>query len=148
MPFVATAQPALPDPLPFLPGDVLGDAFEGGSFDYQLNLIESPPPATTDARGVLIISNASGGQPLDGLPGSKLGNSDRAESAGRVQSLVAVGDIRPAAAGLGVNISAGPCEYVLEEPSGRPPTGITGPESVSPTVDPNVPIVQPEDYLG
>jgi hypothetical protein len=33
MPFVATAQPALPDPLPFLPGDVLGDAFEGGSFD-------------------------------------------------------------------------------------------------------------------
>lgn len=141
MPFTAAAQPdpALPDPF-FIPGDVVGDALgDSGSFDYQLNLIESPPPATTDARGVIISSNAAGAQPLQGLPGSKLGNTPRSETTGRVQALVAVGDIRPAAAGSGPNVSAGPSQSVLEHPTGQPPASATGTEPVAPA-DPNAPM--------
>ncbi|MCH9668874.1 MAG: hypothetical protein K0U76_17335 [Actinomycetia bacterium] len=142
MPFTAAAQPdpELPDPF-FIPGDVLGDALgDSGSFDYQLNLIESPPPATTDARGVIIGSNASGAQPLQGLPGSRLGNEPRSETTNRVQALVAVGDIRPAAAGAGPTVSAGPSQTKLEHPTGQPPTAsATGIEPVAP-VDPNAPM--------
>lgn len=109
-------------------------------------------PATAAAEPIaiapMINSNASGAQPLKGLPGSKLGNTDRSQTSGRVRALVAVGDIRPAAAGLGPNIGAGPSQYVLEDPGGQPPAAATAPEPAAPVVDPNVPVVQPEDHLG
>jgi len=146
-PFTVAAQPSLPDPV-LVPGDVVDDTYGVGSFNYSLNLIESPPPATTDARGVLITSNATGAQPLKGLPGSILGNTDRGESSSRAQGLVTVGDVRPVPASQGINIGAGPSQYALEDPRGQPPTAVTDPESVSPTVDPNVLITPVDDFVG
>jgi hypothetical protein len=146
MPFNAAAQPELPDPMPFLPGDVLGDSIgDGGSFDYQLNLIPSPPPATTDARGVLVNTNATAGhEPLRGLPGSKLGNTDRGDASASPQGRVTVGNVKPLPASIGINISAGPTQVTLEDPHGRPPTDFTDPEPQEPTVDP----VLPDTDLG
>lgn len=147
MPFPAAA---LPDPVPFLPA---GDAFEpagnGGSYNFELNLIESPPPATTDARGVFTTSNATGSQPLQGLPGSKLGNTEFGAESRRLQGLVTVGDIRPVAAHLGVKISGGPSQSTLEDPYGRP-RALVDREPIMPA-DPNEPTTTDEDveqFLG
>lgn len=146
MPFAAAAQPS-----PVLIND--GDAFEprgnGGSFNFELNLIESPPPATTDARGVFTTSNATGSQPLQGLPGSKLGNTEFGAESRRLQGLVTTGDIRPVAAHLGVQISGGPSQSTLEDPYGRP-RALVDREPVMPA-DPNDPTTTDEDveqYLG
>ncbi len=148
MPFPAAA---LPDPVPFLPGtDVFADGVStGGSFNFELNLIESPPPATTDARGVFTTSNATGSQPLQGLPGSKLGNTELGAASRRLQGLVTPGNIRPVPAGLGVTISGGPSQSTLEDPYGRP-RALVDREPIMPA-DPNEPTTTDEDveqFLG
>ncbi len=147
-PFAAAAEPSI---VPFQPGlDPFGDAFAtGGSFNYELNLIESPAPATTDARGVLVNTNAVGSQPLKGMPGSKLGNTDVGEASSRLQGLVTVGNIHPVPAHLGVNISGGPSQVTLEDPYGRP-TAFTDREPITP-VDPNSPTTTDadvEEFIG
>lgn len=124
----AAAQPALPDP--FLLPDVMSGAEDAqGAYAYDLTLIESPPPATTDARGVGITSNATGVKPLKGLPGSMLGNTGRDDDTADPASRVTVGNVHPLPASIGINISAGPSQVTLEHPTGQPPTNFTDPES-------------------
>ncbi|MGD9618787.1 MAG: hypothetical protein AB7G47_01205 [Mycolicibacterium sp.] len=135
LPSTASAQPSLPDP--FLVPDIYAGALDAqGAYAFDLTLIESPPPATTDARGVGVTSNATGAQSLKGLPGSMLGNSDPDDAPSSPASRVTVGNIRPLPASLGINISGGPTAVTtLEDPQGQPPTAFTDPESTVTTED-------------
>lgn len=115
------APPTLPGPPPWIP-EVPGLPYQGtGSYLY--NYIEVPPPATVDARGVNIGTNAELGRQLQGLPGSKLGNSphhpDELTSANALYGIDAGMALAPTVS-PGPAVSAGLAGRGLESPSGVP----------------------------
>jgi hypothetical protein len=120
------SPPSLPGPPPWIP-EVPGTPYQGtGSYIY--NYIDVPPPAMVDARGVNIGSNAAPGLTLDGLPGSRLGNS--AHHANELTSAnarygIAAGLAPPPAVAPGPAISAGAVAAGLESPDGQPPPPAT-----------------------
>jgi hypothetical protein len=146
----AVAEPPdlAPEP-PYIPGDV---APQPGSFSYPYNIIEVGPPATTDARGVRITSNAAPGLQLEGLPGSQLGNAGQAPGTLTSSSAlngIAVGNTHPEPPNPGINITAGPQPgATLESPDGQAPQAVPGIESSLPTQDPTVPQITLEDPKG
>ncbi|MGB3485047.1 MAG: hypothetical protein WBB07_22855 [Mycobacterium sp.] len=146
---VAAAAPDLPPQPPYIPGDV---SPQPGSFDYPYNIIVVAPPATTDARGVKIHTNAGAGQQLSGLPGSQLGNTGQAEGSltnSSAQYGISVGNSHPEPPNPGIGITAGPQTSVqLESPDGRRPESALGVESSLPNSDPTVPVMELEDPQG
>ncbi|MET0897102.1 MAG: hypothetical protein ABWY45_04225 [Mycobacterium sp.] len=147
---VAPAEPPdlAPAP-PYIPGDV---SPEPGSFSYPYNIILVGPPATTDARGVRITTNAAAGQQLSGLPGSQLGNTGQAPGSLTNSSTlngISVGNSHSQPPNPGINITAGPQTAVtLESPGGLPPQQVSDLEAAAPTSDPTVPVMALEDPAG
>lgn len=148
-PVAAAEPPDLPPQPPYIPGDV---SPEPGSFSYPYNIILVGPPATTDARGVRITTNAAAGQQLSGLPGSQLGNTGQAPGSLTNSSTlngISVGNTHSQPANPGINITAGPQTGVtLESPGGLPPQQISDLEAAAPTTDPTMPVMGLEDPSG
>jgi hypothetical protein len=134
-PTAVAAPPPLPEPPPIIPGSPFGN-------NFYYNLMEIPGPATTDSRGVRTGTNVDTSQSDTGMPGSKLGNSPPRPNPftdSNARYGIAAGGIPPQAFSPGVNISAGIESTPLEDPYGRPPQNIAGPEAVAPTTEPGGP---------
>ncbi|AQA05530.1 hypothetical protein BVC93_27695 [Mycobacterium sp. MS1601] len=148
-PTAAAEPPDLPGAPDYVPG---APTPEPGSFSYPYNIIVTGPPATTDARGVRITTNAAAGQQLSGLPGSQLGNTGQAAGSLTNSSAsygISVGNSHPEPPSPGINISAGPQTSVtLESADGQSPQSVLGIESALPTTDPTVPVMNMEDPHG
>jgi hypothetical protein len=148
-PNAAAEPPDLAPAPPYIPGDV---SPQPGSFSYPYNIIVVGPPATTDARGVRITTNAAPGQQLNGLPGSQLGNTGQAPGTltnSSALNSISVGNSHPEPPNPGINITAGPQTGVtLESPGGQPPQQVSGLEAAAPTSDPTVPVITLEDPNG
>lgn len=148
-PAAGAEPPDLPPQPPYIPGDV---SPQPGSFSYPYNIILVGPPATTDARGVRITTNAGAGQQLSGLPGSALGNTGQAPGSLTNSSAlngISVGNTHSEPPNPGINITAGPQTSVqLENADGQSPQSVLGIESALPTIDPTVPQMALEDPNG
>lgn len=148
-PAAAAEPPDLAPAPPYIPGDV---SPQPGSFSYPYNIIVVGPPATTDARGVRITTNAAAGQQLSGLPGSQLGNTGQAPGSLTNSSAlhgISVGNSHPEPPNPGINITAGPQTSVqLESADGQSPQSVLGIESALPTADPTMPQIALEDPHG
>ncbi|MBE5494986.1 MULTISPECIES: hypothetical protein [Mycobacteroides] len=126
--------PAIPAPLPAVPG----------SYTYSYYNFPAVAPATVDARGVKIATNADPGAAGSGMPGSKLGNAahpPNIQSSSSTRYGIAGGISRPVAPSTtGVQFGAGNESPALEDPYGRPPQNIGGAEAATPpTVMPGAP---------
>jgi hypothetical protein len=133
----AGADPTLPDPPPYLPGNV--DPVPG-SFSYPYNVIMVGPPWTVDARGIQVGTNASAGQPPVGLPGSQLGTSPHPANSltsANARYGISAGMEPAPAVDPGVIVGAGvPAPSGLEDPKGQPPSTAPVPEAAAPTTAP------------
>lgn len=126
IPAIASADPA-PPPLPQAPGyppiGLRPPGIVGRPNGYQAFANLNPPgpaPSAFDARGVGVGTNADHGQPVIGMPGSRLSNSPTP----------GVRTSNDAAAGIQVGVTGEPAG--LESPDGQPllPTPAPGNEAV------------------
>jgi hypothetical protein len=133
----ATAAP--PPPPPYVPGAPVPFP---GSYLYPYNVIPVPAPATTDARGVRINTNADPSQSAIGMPNDKLGNSPNKPNyltSSSTRNGITAGTAPPTGGSPGVNVVGGNVTTALEDPTGAPPKNATTPEAAAPTVLPGGP---------
>lgn len=149
---MAVAQPAPPPPPPFFPAPTLGGLpAVPGSYSATYYVIIPPAPATTDARGVNVGSNADPAAAAYGLPGSKLGNSAHKPNVLTSTSTrygIQGGITPPAAPSTGVIAGGGSQVLAPEDPSGQPSEGVASLESVAPETSPGLPATILEDPSG
>ena len=148
---IAVAQPAPPPP-PFFPAPTLGGLPAApGSYSATYFVIIPPSPATTDARGVNISTNADPAAAAYGMPGSKLGNSPHKPNVLTSASTrygIQGGVTPPAVPSTGVIVGGGNQILALEDPRGQPPTSVLGLESVAPDTAAGLPASVLEDPTG
>ncbi|SKD81696.1 hypothetical protein [Mycobacteroides abscessus] len=140
----APVAAADPPPIPFVPGVPAPLPAVPGSYTYSYYNFPAVAPATTDARGIKIATNADPGATAAGLPGSKLGNSahpPNIQSSSSTRYGIAGGVAAPPAPSTtGVNYGGGNESPALEDPYGRPPQNIKAIEAPAPpTVMPGAP---------
>lgn len=126
--------PAIPAPLPAVPG----------SYTYSYYNFPAVAPATVDARGVKIATNADPGATATGMPGSKLGNAahpPNIQSSSSTRYSLTGGARAPSTPSTtGVQFGAGNESPALEDPYGRAPQNLGGAEAAAPpTVMPGAP---------
>jgi len=130
----AGADP-IPPPSPAQPPFLPNPGLIPGAYGYLYGVYVTPPPPTVDARGVKATAMGDSTQQAFGMPGSQLGNSPPV-----------AGFFTGASAQYWINagqtqmppVVKGPYAMTLspavppEDPSGKPPEKIPGPESTPP----------------
>ncbi|MUM17758.1 hypothetical protein FZI91_14810 [Mycobacterium sp. CBMA271] len=139
----APTAAADPPSIPFLPGVPAPLPATPGSYTYIYNNFPAVAPATVDARGVKIATNADPAAGATGLPGSKLGNSAHMSNQLTSSSTrygIQGGSTAPAPASTtGVQFGAGNENPALEDPHGEAPKTAAAVEPTAPTVNPGAP---------
>jgi hypothetical protein len=136
-PAAGADPPPPPPPTPFLPNT----GFIPGSYGYLYGIYVVPPPSTVDARGVKVTAMGDPSSQAFGMPGSELGNSPPVAgffTGASAQYWISAGQTQMPPPVKGPDAMALSPAVPPEDPSGKPPEKLPGPESTQPGAAPVV----------